>query len=352
MGLPAARITDMHVCPMFTGPVPHVGGPILIPSTPTVLIGCLPAAGVGSMCVCAGPPDVIVRGSFTVLIGGRPAARMGDNTAHGGVVALGCFNVLIGMAGAASSGSPGTASSSAGAGTPFSGGPCSYCLAKAKRTAKALISFAAEAAKTVGTAVADGIKTVDEWGSHEGELKKWGNDSTNVKLGSWGTDSNIGWSKETGKEGFDVIKLGAHAEAFSANAKGGTANGLVDGEAHLSVLEAEAEAGVGASWNDKAKDIHARVGGELNVAKVEGKGGINIPIPFTGGWALHLGGKAQAQVGASASVEAHAGYTEENGYSVGASAKAALGLGGGLGFSIGVKPPPSAPVGHNGGSSW
>ena len=93
---PAARISDMHVCPMVTGVVPHVGGPILPPGTPTVLIGGLPAATVGDMCVCVGPPDSIVAGSSTVLIGGKPAARLGDSTAHGGTIVLGCFTVMIG----------------------------------------------------------------------------------------------------------------------------------------------------------------------------------------------------------------------------------------------------------------
>ena len=93
---PAARISDMHVCPMVTGVVPHVGGPILPPGTPTVLIGGLPAATVGDMCVCVGPPDSIVAGSATVLIGGKPAARLGDSTAHGGTIMLGCFTVMIG----------------------------------------------------------------------------------------------------------------------------------------------------------------------------------------------------------------------------------------------------------------
>lgn len=85
----------MHVCPMFTGPVPHVGGPILPPGCPTVLIGYLPAARATDMCVCVGPPDVIAMGSTKVLIGGLPAARMGDTTAHGGTIVLGCFTVLI-----------------------------------------------------------------------------------------------------------------------------------------------------------------------------------------------------------------------------------------------------------------
>jgi len=96
MGQPAARLTDMHVCPMLTVLVPHVGGPISAPGCPTVLIGGLPAARVGDMAVCVGPPDVIVLGCFTVLIGGQPAARMGDMTAHGGAIVLGCPTVLIG----------------------------------------------------------------------------------------------------------------------------------------------------------------------------------------------------------------------------------------------------------------
>lgn len=96
MGQPAARISDMHTCPMANGPVPHVGGPILPPGCPTVLIGKLPAARMGDQAVCVGPPDVIVKGSPTVLIGKKPAARQGDNTAHGGVIVLGCFTVLIG----------------------------------------------------------------------------------------------------------------------------------------------------------------------------------------------------------------------------------------------------------------
>lgn len=93
----AARINDMHVCPMLTpGGTPHVGGPILPPGDVTVLIGGLPAAVLGDMCVCAGPPDSIVKGSATVLIGGKPAARMGDTTAHGGAIVIGCPTVLIG----------------------------------------------------------------------------------------------------------------------------------------------------------------------------------------------------------------------------------------------------------------
>jgi uncharacterized Zn-binding protein involved in type VI secretion len=93
---PAARIADMHTCPMVTGVVPHVGGPIAGPGAPTVLIGGQPAAKVGDMLVCVGPPDTIVKGSATVFIGGMPAARIGDLTAHGGVIVQGFPTVMIG----------------------------------------------------------------------------------------------------------------------------------------------------------------------------------------------------------------------------------------------------------------
>lgn len=96
---PAARITDFHQCPMQTPaiePIPHVGGPIVGPGAPTVLIGGLPAARVGDMLICLGPPDSIVKGSSSVLINGMPAARMGDTTAHGGEIMIGMPNVMIG----------------------------------------------------------------------------------------------------------------------------------------------------------------------------------------------------------------------------------------------------------------
>lgn len=92
----AARITDMHVCPMVTGTVPHVGGPVMPPGSPTVLIGGLPAATLGDMLLCAGGPDTIAAGSATVFINSKPAARMGDVTAHGGTLVAGCLTVNIG----------------------------------------------------------------------------------------------------------------------------------------------------------------------------------------------------------------------------------------------------------------
>lgn len=96
---PAARVGDMHVCPMVTGVVPHVGGPILPAGCPTVMIGGVPAARVGDMATCVGPPDVIAMGSPTVLIGNMMAARLGDPTVHGGSIVVGCPTVMIGIPG-------------------------------------------------------------------------------------------------------------------------------------------------------------------------------------------------------------------------------------------------------------
>ena len=96
MGKPAARITDMHTCPMSDGPKPHVGGPVVGPGVPTVLIDGLPAATVTDSLVCVGPPDVVATGSTTVLISWKPAARVGDSTVHGGAIVSGCPTVMIG----------------------------------------------------------------------------------------------------------------------------------------------------------------------------------------------------------------------------------------------------------------
>ena len=90
---PAARVGDMHVCPLSDGPKPHVGGPLIGPGVSTVLIGDRPAAVVGDACQCSGPPDALAAGSATVLVGDRPLVRVGDATAHGGIVASGCPTV-------------------------------------------------------------------------------------------------------------------------------------------------------------------------------------------------------------------------------------------------------------------
>ena|SRR5579871_1693527 len=100
---PAARLLDMHVCPMITGIVPHVGGPIVL-GAPTVIVGMMPAARVGDMLVCVGPPDAIAMGSMTVIIAGMPAARLGDPTLHGGMIMVGCPTVMIGDGGSGGAG--------------------------------------------------------------------------------------------------------------------------------------------------------------------------------------------------------------------------------------------------------
>lgn len=126
---PAARISDMHTCPMATPgtpPIPHVGGPISV-GCPTVLIGFMPAARMGDMAICVGPPDAIAKGSATVLIGGQPAARVSDITTHGGMVVVGFPTVMIGevgMGGAATAAFKAAAAS----GSPLvCKGPCPAC---------------------------------------------------------------------------------------------------------------------------------------------------------------------------------------------------------------------------------
>lgn len=135
MGQPAARVTDMHTCPMVTGTVPHVGGPITLGSA-NVLTGNLPQARVGDMLTCVGPPDFIAKGSTGVYVNNIPAARLGDQTAHGGVIVVGLPTVLIGDMGggggsggaamdfAAGAAQAGVLSDAAKSGTPF----CEICF--------------------------------------------------------------------------------------------------------------------------------------------------------------------------------------------------------------------------------
>ena len=133
MRFPSARITDMHVCPLVgPGPVPHVGGPVTT-GFATVLVGKIPAARIGDMATCVGPPDTIVSGSTTVLIGNSPAARITDSTGHGGKIVAGLPTVLIGTKG----GGGGSAAAGGGGGTRAtpSGGP----IAGLSRQANALL---------------------------------------------------------------------------------------------------------------------------------------------------------------------------------------------------------------------
>jgi uncharacterized Zn-binding protein involved in type VI secretion len=93
----AARIGDLHTCPMTEGGNAHAGGPIgPLGGSPNVKIGGSPAAREGDACVCIGSPDAIKKGSTSVNINGKPAARLNDLTNHGGMITAGCTNVNIG----------------------------------------------------------------------------------------------------------------------------------------------------------------------------------------------------------------------------------------------------------------
>lgn len=140
MFAPAARVTDMHACPMTTGVVPHVGGPIMPPCHPKTLIAGLPAARATDLATCAGPPDVIATGSFSVLIGGLPAARLGDTCAHGGKIVAGCLSVLVGDNGKGGAGAQGATMSEARAGAkPFVETQCAPKAAKAAHAGSPLM---------------------------------------------------------------------------------------------------------------------------------------------------------------------------------------------------------------------
>ena len=121
MGFMAARLGDPHVCPMFDGPKPHVGGPVLPPTQATVLTGKMPQARFMDKLTCVGPPDMFAKGSPTVIVVGQMAARaMVDMTMHGGMCVVGCPTVLIGDVGVVT---PGMADVSvlAGFGSPATG---------------------------------------------------------------------------------------------------------------------------------------------------------------------------------------------------------------------------------------
>ena len=131
MSFPAARVTDMHTCPMVTPglpPIPHVGGPILPTCSTNVFTGGLPQARVTDKCFCVGPVDMIVKGSSSVLVNNLPAARVTDTTTHGGVIITGQPNVLIGDRG--------------GGGAPMSAVPATNPAAQAAALAEASMAGA------------------------------------------------------------------------------------------------------------------------------------------------------------------------------------------------------------------
>ncbi len=142
---PAARLTDMHVCPMVTPgtpPIPHVGGPISGPCAPTVIIGGLPAARIGDMAVCVGPPDAITMGSATVVTSGMPQARISDACAHGGKIVAGCPTVIVGDASGGGGGGAGGAGRTATADMSAYQGFASIAAAEAVKMTQNLIAAA------------------------------------------------------------------------------------------------------------------------------------------------------------------------------------------------------------------
>ena len=167
---PAARITDMHTCPMVTGVVPHVGGPILPPGVPTVLIGMLPAATVTNMATCVGPPDVIVLGSMGVFINFMPAARLGDLTAHGGVIVLGEPTVMVGEMGAPSPGAGGLGAIIAGL---AASGIAQAQLANASQLSTAAAQGAAGTVAPVGVMAIRTAEVVNEQMAANGMEPAW-----------------------------------------------------------------------------------------------------------------------------------------------------------------------------------
>ena len=169
---PAARVTDMHTCPMVTGVVPHVGGPIMPPGHPITLIGSLPAARVGDLVTCAGPPDTIVKGSPTVLIGNMPAARMGDNTAHGGVIVLGHPTTLIGDAGSGGGGGGGGGGGAAAAGGGGAGTAGGVSGAVGTAAADGAAATATQIKAAAVTALTAAVKVI------EGTFKEAAEDGT------------------------------------------------------------------------------------------------------------------------------------------------------------------------------
>jgi len=258
---PAARIGDMHTCPMQTPgtpPIPHVGGPIAA-GCPTVLICGVPAARLGDMAVCVGPPDTIAKGSATVLIGGMPAARMGDNTAHGGVIVVGAPMVLIGDAGSAAMGM-----AKAGA-APF----CKECAkATADAAAKDAKKKAAVSGASAGSATGAQGKPKQNGavrGAKAGVYEK--KDSVPRNLAKWAlcSASDIGkglmsLTKGLSREG---AKSGAKAGAkggLKTAAKGalkGAATGIAIGTAFDTVESAVRNRAV---WKQSKADFVGRVG--------------------------------------------------------------------------------------------
>jgi uncharacterized Zn-binding protein involved in type VI secretion len=334
MGRPAARLTDMHVCPLVNpGPVPHVGGPILPACSANILIGNLPAARLTDKASCVGPVDVIVQGSPTVLFNNLLAARMGDRTAHGGVIVMGMPNVLIGDRGggpgfkmtkpclkqAAAAGSAFVKAGSAGSTGATGGGKAAPLVGGlVSRAAKRLVKWVGgvmtkagfvlpppqqwktnvKASAKVDFDLLSAKQTIFNRSSKTSktpqDLKKsvkyevgvsreksvgWkqlGGEKANIRLGTAGASGMLGVKGDLSGDFKAGVFGSANATAVSASAKGQALKGLLVGNASVDVLSAKGSAFAG--FVKKGKDI--RAGGELKASAmlVEGtaKGEVRI----------------------------------------------------------------------------
>lgn len=353
---PAARITDMHTCPMVTPgtpPVPHVGGPV-ITGAPTVITAFMPQARITDQCTCVGPPDVIVKGSPTVIVSGQPAARIGDTTVHGGVITTGAPNVLIGEAGAG--GSAGMSQATPGAVSAPDAGP-------------------------------DAVDRPAEVASQDKPYKvhkkrMGGDDNVDVMFAEAGGSVSAGDGRVTaqGEAALGMVRMdhaghiteqigGSHKlQTFTADAKiyrsVGTTGFGTEAAASARMIEQEASVFAGDDENNPHSEVGAgfammkaeakgdvlfgsdgrragiALGGKAGASTVEGdiKAELNIPLPFTD-WTISLRGKMSGDAGSvGAGGGAHAYKDLETGrYHAGAFGKVAafLGIGGDVDFSLG-----------------
>ncbi len=365
----AARIGDMHVCPMVTGTVPHVGGPVAMGES-TVLIGGMPAARLGDMCTCSGPPDSIVMGSAGVLVGGSPAARMGDSTAHGGKIMAGCPTVIIGESIAGSGGSRAFSSSqmqaledAAESGEPYceetsetsedestsqssedqsEENSASVALVNEEGENGSIKAFYAEAeeieptqegALGAGGKVEAGMLSMEgdyDYGVVGGEVSM---DTATVSAGGY-AGTNFG----VGANGNAEIKL----KDASANLHLGTEDTLaVAGEMHGELLSASVDGDI--LLGDDGRRVGFILEGEAGAAAASGDltGGVNIPIPFTD-YSFNVttsGGAGGGAASIGAGVRAYHDWEEERAH-LGGSIRAGLLIEGELDvdISFGTRP--------------
>ncbi len=355
----------MHVCPMVTGLVPHVGGPVSL-GCPTVLIGFMPAARLGDMCICVGPPDSIAMGAPTVLIGGQPAARLGDPTMHGGVITVGCPTVLIGAAGSGGAGAGG------GGGVVTDGNTGD--AATATGTDGAAANEPPDAEWKVGEIVQVGSKVgpVDDGAvklsvgikvQKSDDLERFGDKDNFVSLGHYDGSVGTGYDYDPAKDqhSFNVVKLEGRFATVESQAKGSAAKGLLEAEVKGEVLSVEAN--VTPLSIVTGKDtflVKSEAGAEANLVKVAGAGRVNITpktlydntvgtvVEFVAPgsdyaeapeWLDHgvvVGAGGEAGIGAAAKASAEAGI-EDGVAGVEAEVKVGLGPMAGLKLFVGVK---------------